>query len=141
MNTPIILEAGRATLSMPLWVAIMAKLGLSVDAPEGEIYDAVEGWLSKDDLTVLWRSSAMEALIDSERAKIDPAYEAAVARFESLILSLSGKNLSLTEADQKWLAQKLEIAKADHDTRFGRFVARRLGMMRKPTVDYGPPVF
>ena len=141
MNAPIIIESGKVTLSMPLWVAIMSKLGLSVDAPEGEIYAAVEGWINKDELTILWKSSALEALIDPVRAETDPAYKAAVERFESLVLSLSGKNLSLTEADQKWLAQKLEAATADHDTRFGRFIARRLAMMRKPTVDYGPPVF
>ena len=141
MNTPIIIQAGKVTLSMPLWVAIMSKLGLSVDAPESEIYAMVEGWINKDDLTILWRSSALEALIDSERVKTDPAYAAAVERFETLVLSLSGKNLSLSEADQKWLEQKLEIAKADRDTRFGRFIARRLAMMRKPVVDYGPPVF
>ena len=141
MNTPIIIEAGRVTVGMPLWVAIMSKIGLSVDAPEGEIYAAVEGWIQKEELTILWKSSALEALIDTERAKTDPAYKAAVERFESLVLSLSGKNLSLSEADQKWLEQKLEAAKADANTRFGRYVARRLRMMRKPTVDYGPPVF
>ena len=140
MNAPII-EGDRVTLNRHLWTAIMSKLGLSVDAPEWEIFASVEGWLSKDDLTALWKDSAMAALIDPERAKTDPAYKAVVERFESLILSLSGKNLSLTEADQKWLAQKLEAATADHETRFGRFVARRLTMMRKPTVDYGPPVF
>ena len=141
MNTPIILEAGRATLSMPLWVAIMSKLGLSVDATESEIYAMVEGWIQEDELTILWKSSALEARIDSERVKTDSAYRSAVERFETLVLSLSGKNLSLSEADQKWLEQKLEIAKADRDTRFGRFVARRLATMRKPTVDHGPPVF
>ena len=141
MNAPIIIQAGKVTVSVHLWTAVMSKLGLGVDAPEEEIYAAVEGWLSKDDLTGLWKDSAMAALIDSERAKTDPAYKAAVARFESLVLSLSGKNLSLSEADQKWLDQKLEIAKADRDTRFGRYVARRLAKMRKPTVDHGPPVF
>ena len=141
MNAPIVIVNGRVTLSVHLWTAIMSKLGLSVDASEPEIYSAVEGWLSKDDLTVLWKDSAMAALIDSERAKTDPAYKAAVERFEALVLSLSGKNFSLSEADQKWLEQKLEVAKADHETRFGRFVARRLAMMRKPVVDYGPPVF
>lgn len=140
MNTPII-EAGRVTINIHLWSAIMAKLSLNIDAPEWEIFAATEGWLSKDDLTILWRDSALAGLIDSERAKTDKAYKAAVERFEALVLSLSGKNLNLSEADQKWLEQKLEIAKADKDTRFGRFVARRLAMMRKPTVDYGPPVF
>ena len=141
MNAPIILVNGRVTVGVHLWTAVMSKLGLGVDAPEGEIYAAVEGWLSKDDLAALWKDSAMAALIDPARRASDPAYKAAVERFEALVLSLSGKNLSLSEADQKWLEQKLEIAKADHDTRFGRFVARRLAMMRKPVVDYGPPVF
>ena len=141
MNAPIIIKAGQVTISVHLWSAIMSKLGLSVDAPEWEIFAAVEGWINKDDLTVLWKDSAMAALIDSERAKTDPAYKAAVERFQDLVLSLSGKNLSLTEADQKWLEQKLEIAKADRNTRFGRYVARRLRMMCKPKVDRGPPVF
>ena len=141
MNTPIIIDAGRVTVGVHLWAAIVGKLGLSLDAPAEEIYAAVEGWLSKDDLTAMWRGSAMAALIDPARRASDPAYKAAVERFETLVLSLSGKNLSLSEADQKWLAQKLEAATADHDTRFGRFVTRRLTMMRKPVVDYGPPVF
>ena len=141
MNAPIVIEAGRVTVNLPLWAAIMSKLDLSITAPEGEIYASVEGWINKDDLTVFWKNSAMAALIDPERVKTDPAYRAAVERFEALVLSLSGKNLSLSEADQKWLAQKLEIAKADRDTRFGRFVARRLATMHKPKVDYGPPVF
>lgn len=141
MNTPIIIEAGRVTLSVHLWTAIVSKLGLSVDASEQEIYASVEGWINKDDLTVLWKDSAMHALIDPARRDSDPPYKAAVERFESLVLSLSGKNLILTEVDQKWLVQKLEAAKADRDTRFGRFIARRLAMMRKPAVNYGPPVF
>ena len=141
MNAPIIIEAGQVTVNVHLWTSIMAKLGLSVDATEGEIYAAVEGWINKEDLAAFWKDSAMYALIDPARRASDPAYKAAVERFEALVLSLSGKNLSLTEADQKWLAQKLEVAKADHETRFGRFVSRRLAMMRKPVVDYGPPVF
>ena len=141
MNAPIVIANGRVTVGVHLWTAIMSKLSLSVDAPEGEIYAAVEGWINKDDLATLWKDSAMAALIDPARRDSDPAYKAAVERFEALVLSLSGKNLSLSEADQKWLAQKLEVATADHETRFGRFVARRLAMMRRPTVDHGPPVF
>ena len=141
MNAPIVIKAGQVTLSVHLWTAVMSKLGLTVDASEQEIYAGVEGWINKDDLTALWKDSAMAALIDPARRAGDPAYKAAVERFEALVLSLSGKNLSLSEADQKWLEQKLEIAKADRDTRFGRFVARRLATMRKPTVDHGPPVF
>lgn len=86
-------------------------------------------WLSKEDLTKAWESSATRrAFITDPRHATSKPYRAAVSMFAELIIKLSGKTSAYTEAELDKMIVKLH--EDDHSTEFGTFVLRRIEQIR-----------
>lgn len=82
-------------------------------------------WLNKDELTEAWKQSATRASIfNQQRYATDSAYRRAFARFEELILKLSGKTSQFEEKELDTMMAK--ISNADLNSEFGLFVVRRI---------------
>ena len=92
-------------------------------------------WLSKEELTSAWESSATRAkFINDPRYSTSKNYRVAVDKFKELIIKLAGKTSAykLSELD----AITVKLSPADHNTEFGAFVLRRVqALQNKPERD------
>ena len=118
--------------------SIPVSLPASLWAVE-EILDAAMNsgseWLSKDELTAAWKTSATyRAIYSPEKYASNKAYRVAFTRFEELIIKLAGKTSQFDDKDLDVILAKL--AEADHQTQFGRFVLGRITAIKnKPQKD------
>lgn len=102
---------------------------LSNDAILEEAAGNNSEWMTKEELTEAWRSSATRASIyNAQRYASDKPYQRAYTRFEENILKLAGKTTILQEKEQDAILAKL--ADSDLNTQFGQFVVRRIEAMK-----------
>ena len=119
-------NAGMTPATMPAHL-------LSNDAILEEASGNNSEWLTKDELTEAWKTSATRAAIfNQQRYANEPAYRRAFTRFEDMILKLAGKTSSYEEKELDTMLAKM--SDADLSTAFGNFVVRRIeGLRNKPT--------
>lgn len=102
---------------------------LSNDAILEEAAGNNSEWMTKEELTEAWRSSATRASIyNAHRYASDKPYQRAYTRFEENILKLAGKTTILQEKEHDAILAKL--ADSDLNTQFGQFVVRRIEAMK-----------
>lgn len=102
---------------------------LSNDAILEEANGNNNEWMTKDELTEAWKTSATRsAIYNQSRYANEPAYRRAFTRFEEMILKLAGKTSSYDEKELDTMLAKL--ADADLGTVFGMFVIRRIEALR-----------
>lgn len=86
-------------------------------------------WLTKEELTEAWKTSATRAAIyNQQRYANEPAYRRAFTRFEEMILKLAGKTSTYEEKELDTMLAK--ISDSDLGTAFGMFVVRRIEALR-----------
>ena len=86
-------------------------------------------WLTKEELTEAWKTSATRAAVyNQQRYANEPAYRRAFTRFEEMILKLAGKTSTYEEKELDAMLAKL--ADSDLSTAFGIFVVRRIEALR-----------
>jgi hypothetical protein len=104
----------------------------SADAILSEAASGNTEWLSKEELTQAWESSATRAkFINDPRYTSNKHYRVAVDKFKELIVKLAGKTSAykLSELD----SMIVKLSPADHNTDFGAFVLRRVqALQNKP---------
>ena len=90
-------------------------------------------WLTKEELTEAWKTSATRAAVyNQQRYANETAYRRAFVRFEEMILKLAGKTSTYEEKELDAMLAKL--ADADLSTAFGMFVVRRIEALRNKPV-------
>ena len=109
----------------------------TADAILSEATSGNTEWLSKDELTALWKESAT-----FKRFSADPrgqgnsaqakAFRQAVSNFGDLIGKLSGKTSQFTPKELDTILAKLD--EADYETQMGAFVVRRIDAIRNRPV-------
>lgn len=124
MNT---FDAHRITVS-----SIPAAL-LTTDEIMSEAAGNNSDWLTKEELTEAWKSSATRAAIYSaDKYTSNPAYRKAYTAFEEMILKLAGKTSAYTPDQLDVILAK--VADADLSTPFGAFIVKRVEALKnKPT--------
>lgn len=92
-------------------------------------------WLSKEELSDLWKASATRKRIYGDsRYTANPAYRKAVAKFEELILKLAGKSVKIEHDTLDTILVKLDDV--DLESEFGSFVVKRIETLKaKPVMD------
>jgi prophage maintenance system killer protein len=92
-------------------------------------------WLSKEELSDLWKASATRKKFYTDaRYASNGAYRKAVAKFEELVLKLSGKSAKIEHDDLDKILVKLDDS--DLETELGSFIVKRIEAMKaKPVVD------
>ncbi len=102
---------------------------LTSDAIMTEAAGSASEWLSKDELTAAWESSATrKAFICNANYAANAAYRAQVNNFAELIKKLAGKTSTYQEQQLDIMQAKLH--EDDHMTEFGQFVMRRIEQLR-----------
>lgn len=107
---------------------------LTSDSIMAEAAGSASEWLSKDELSAAWETSATrKQFITNPNYAANQAYRAQVNNFAELIKKLAGKT-SAYEPQQLDIMQA-KIHEDDHMTEFGQFVMRRIEQLRnrKPT--------
>ena len=89
-------------------------------------------WMTKEELTEAWKSSATRSKVyDAGKYAASQAYRRAYTRFEEMVLKLAGKTSSYRPEELDVILAKLDTG--DFDTDFGRFVLRRVkALQEKP---------
>jgi len=92
-------------------------------------------WLSKEQLTDLWKASATrKGFYADERYSNSGAYRKAVAKFEELVLKLAGKSAKIESDDLDKILVKLNDN--DLETELGSFIVKRIEALKaKPQSD------
>lgn len=111
---------------------------LTADAILGEAVGNNSEWLTKEELTQAWESSATRnRMVTDPRFAGNKHYRIAVNGFAEMILKLAGKTARYTPEELDAMLAKLDTP--DLDTQLGQFVARRVEMLRNkpaaPAVD------
>jgi hypothetical protein len=96
-------------------------------------------WLSKEELETAWKNSATrKAFYSSANYSTNQAYRKAVARYEELILKLSGKSSQFDAKELDLILAKMNDA--DFATDLGTFVTRRIEALKnkpeKSAIDF-----
>lgn len=104
------------------------EMPVAIVSPEAILDTAASSgsdWLTKEELTEQWKTSATRAKIYSpEKYAANKQYRIAYTRFEELIIKFSGKTSQFEEKDLDVILTKL--AEEDYETNFGRFILRRI---------------
>lgn len=111
---------------------------LTADAILGEAVGNNSEWMSKEELTQAWESSATRnRMLTDPRYTSNKHYRIAVSGFADMILKLAGKTARYTPEELDAMLAKLDAP--DLDTALGNFIARRVEMLRNkpaaPAVD------
>lgn len=102
---------------------------LSGDAILTEAAGSASEWLSKEELTAAWETSATRRqFITNPNYAANQAYRAQVNVFADLIKKLAGKTSTYTPTELDVMQAKLH--EDDHTTEFGQFVMRRIEALR-----------
>ena len=90
-------------------------------------------WMSKEELTEAWNTSATRKalILDNPKYKESAAYRRAANAYAELVLKLAGKTSSYEPEDLDWMLAKFH--NDDLNTELGAFMVRRVEMLqRKP---------
>lgn len=92
-------------------------------------------WLSKEELSDLWKASATRRKFYGDaRYSSSKPYRQAVAKFEELVLKLSGKSVKIDPDQLDTILVK--IAQEDLETELGAFICKRIETLKnKPTAE------
>lgn len=102
---------------------------LAGDAILTEAAGSASEWLSKDDLSAAWETSATRrSFITNPNYAANQAYRAQVNNFAELVKKLSGKTSAYKSEELDIIQAKLH--EDDHMTEFGQFVMRRIEQLR-----------
>lgn len=102
---------------------------LTADAIMTEAAGSASEWLSKEELTAAWETSATrKQFITNPNYAANQAYRAQVNNFAELIKKLAGKTSAYEPAQLDIMQAK--IHEDDHMTEFGQFVMRRIEQLR-----------
>jgi hypothetical protein len=107
----------------------------SADAILSEAASGNTDWLTKEELTSAWETSATRAkFIADPRYTSNKGYRVAVDKFKELVIKLAGKTSAYSPSELDSMLVKL--SPADHTTEFGAFVLRRIqALQNKPARD------
>jgi len=107
----------------------------SADAILSEAASGNTEWLSKEELTQAWETSATRAkFINDPRYTGNKNYRIAVDKFKELVIKLAGKTSAYSPSELDSMIVKLHPS--DHNTEFGAFVLRRIqALQNKPARD------
>lgn len=112
-----------------LWPSELDSGYFSPSALLDEASNANNSWLSKEELESAWKTSATrQQWITREDYKTSAPLRKAVARYEELILKLSGKTSQFEPGDLDLIVAKLKDE--DLSTEMGPFVIRRVEAIR-----------
>lgn len=103
------------------------------DALIDEATSGASEWMSKEELTEAWNTSATRKalILDNPKYKESAAYRRAANAYAELVLKLAGKTSSYEPEDLDWLLAKFH--NDDLNTELGAFMVRRVEMLqRKP---------
>ena len=115
---------------------IPATISPALFTSEALIDEATTGaseWMSKEELTEAWNTSATRKalILDNPKYKESAAYRRAANAYAELVLKLAGKTSSYEPEDLDWLLAKFH--NDDLNTELGAFMVRRVEMLqRKP---------
>ena len=121
---------------------IPATISPALFTSEALIDEATTGaseWMSKEELTEAWNTSATRKalILENPKYKESAAYRRAANAYAELILKLAGKTSSYEPEDLDWLLAKFN--EADLNTELGAFMVRRVEMLQRkpqrPTID------
>ena len=121
---------------------IPATISPALFTSEALIDEATSGasdWLSKEELTEAWNTSATRKalILDNPKYKESAAYRRAANAYAELVLKLAGKTSSYEPEDLDWLLAKFH--NDDLNTELGAFLVRRVEMLQRkpqrPTID------
>ena len=121
---------------------IPATISPALFTSEALIDEATSGaseWMSKEELTEAWNTSATRKalILDNPKYKESAAYRRAANAYAELILKLAGKTSSYEPEDLDWLLAKFH--NDDLNTELGAFMVRRVEMLQRkpqrPTID------
>jgi hypothetical protein len=107
----------------------------SADAILSEAASGNTDWLTKEELTQAWETSATRAkFVNDPRYTSNKNYRVAVDKFKELIIKLAGKTSAYSPSELDSMLVKLHPS--DHGTEFGAFVLRRIqALQNKPARD------
>lgn len=109
------------------------------DALIDEATSGASEWMSKEELTEAWNTSATRKalILDNPKYKESAAYRRAANAYAELVLKLAGKTSSYEPEDLDWLLAKFH--NDDLNTELGAFMVRRVEMLQRkpqrPTID------
>ena len=121
---------------------IPATISPALFTSEALIDEATSGaseWMSKEELTEAWNTSATRKalILDNPKYKESAAYRRAANAYAELVLKLAGKTSSYEPEDLDWLLAK--FSSDDLNTELGAFLVRRVEMLQRkpqrPTID------
>ena len=121
---------------------IPATISPALFTSEALIDEATSGaseWMSKEELTEAWNTSATRKalILDNPKYKESAAYRRAANAYAELVLKLAGKTSSYEPEDLDWLLAKFH--NDDLNTELGAFMVRRVEMLQRkpqrPTID------
>lgn len=119
-----------------------ASISLALFTADALIEEATSGaseWMSKEELTEAWNTSATRKamILDNPKYKESAAYRRAANAYAELVLKLAGKTSAYEPEDLDWLLAKFN--EADLNTELGAFLVRRVEMLQRkpqrPTID------
>ncbi len=121
---------------------IPATINPALFTSEALIDEATSGaseWMSKEELTEAWNTSATRRalILDNPKYKESAAYRRAANAYAELVLKLAGKTSSYEPEDLDWMLAKFH--NDDLNTELGAFMVRRVEMLQRkpqrPTID------
>jgi hypothetical protein len=119
----------RYAIAFSLLPSTIPSALLTADAIMTEAAGSASEWLSKDELSAAWETSATrKAFITNPNYAANQAYRAQVNNFAELIKKLAGKTSTYNE--QQLDIMQAKIHEDDHMTEFGQFVMRRIEQLR-----------
>jgi len=115
--------------SMTVWPSEIHADILTPDAILGEASGANTDWLTREELTAAWESSATrKAFMASPNYAVNKAYRQAVDMFKELVLKLAGKTSQYQESELDKILAKMH--QDDLETDFGGFVIKRIEALK-----------
>jgi hypothetical protein len=115
--------------NMSMWLSTIDSVLLTPDAILSEASGANTEWLTREELTAAWETSATrKAFISSPNYNANKAYRQAVDAFKELVLKLAGKTSQYQESELDKILVKLH--EDDLETEFGGFVIKRVEALK-----------
>lgn len=115
--------------AMSIWPSTIQADILTPDAILSEASGANTEWLTREELTAAWESSATrQAFITNPAYGTNKAYRQAVDMFKELILKLAGKTSQYQDSELDKILAKMN--EADFETEFGGFVIKRVEALK-----------
>jgi hypothetical protein len=115
--------------NMSVWPSTIDASILTPDAILSEASGANTEWLTREELTAAWESSATrKQFITSPNYSANKAYRQAVEMFKELVLKLAGKTSQYQESELDKILAKMH--EDDFNTDFGSFIIKRIEALK-----------